>query len=107
MSGEEISFVMSPLSSSSSLSPPLSLSVSRVPYLALARTFELIEEESKRLKIISILTNLFRSVFLLSPEEMVACVYLCLNKVLLLLLLLLLLLFTSVVYPSLLQPTKA
>lgn len=53
----------------------------RVPYLALARTFERIEEETKRLKIIAILTNFFRSVFLLSPEEMVPCVYLCLNKV--------------------------
>ena len=52
-----------------------------MPYFALARTFERIEEETKRLKIISILTNLFRSVFLLSPEEMASCVYLCLNKV--------------------------
>ena len=75
--------------------PPLSLSLSlthththlilfpvyRVPYLAVARTFEKIEEESKRLKIISTLTNLFRSVILLSPNELLPCVYLCLNKV--------------------------
>ena len=53
----------------------------RVPYLALAKTFERIEEETKRLKIISILTNFFRSVFLISPDEVVPCVYLCLNKV--------------------------
>ena len=55
--------------------------ICRVPYLALAKTFERIEEESKRLKIIATLTNFFRSVFLLSPDEMVQCVYLCLNKV--------------------------
>ena len=82
----------------------------RVPYLAIAKTFERIEEESKRfalidvlihsistdqnasqlsavcpvfyrLKIVSTLTNFFRSVILLSPMEMVQCVYLCLNKV--------------------------
>ena len=72
-----------------SLSLSLSLSLShltpfpvyRVPYLAVARTFEKIEEESKRLKIISTLTNLFRSVILLSPNEVLPCVYLCLNKV--------------------------
>ena len=34
-----------------------------------------------RLKIVSMLTNFFRSVILLSPMEMVQCVYLCLNKV--------------------------
>ena len=84
----------------------------RVPYLAVAKTFERIEEESKRyglhgrenvhsvavgmcglmclavcllfccrLKIIATLTNFFRSVIALSPEELVKCVYLCLNKV--------------------------
>ena len=79
----------------------------RVPYLALAKTFEKIEEESKRyvytplcslsapiavcltmalwvmcrLKIIATLTNFFRSVIALSPDELVKCVYLCLNKV--------------------------
>ena len=85
-----------------------------MPYLAIAKTFERIEEESKRfalidvvihsistglpltkyasqmsavcpvfsrLKIVSTLTNFFRSVILLSPMEMVQCVYLCLNKV--------------------------
>ena len=76
-----------PLPPFTSLSLPLPLisdispSLSRVPYLAVARTFEKIEEESKRLKIVSTLTNLFRSVILLSPNELLPCVYLCLNKV--------------------------
>ncbi|KAJ7313838.1 hypothetical protein JRQ81_005581 [Phrynocephalus forsythii] len=52
----------------------------RVPYLAVARTFERIEEESARLKIIETLSNLFRSVIVLSPEDLVSCVYLCLNQ---------------------------
>ncbi|XP_064406636.1 DNA ligase 1-like isoform X2 [Halichondria panicea] len=52
----------------------------KVPYMAVAKTFEHIEEESKRLKIISTLTNFLRSVILLSPAETVPCVYLCLNK---------------------------
>ena len=64
-----------------SLSHLTPFSLYRVPYLAVARTFEKIEEESKRLKIISTLTNLFRSVILLSPNELLSCVYLCLNKV--------------------------
>ncbi|KAJ6652999.1 hypothetical protein lerEdw1_010204 [Lerista edwardsae] len=52
----------------------------RVPYLAVARTFEWIEEESARLKIIETLSNLFRSVIALSPEDLLPCVYLCLNR---------------------------
>ncbi|XP_034991876.1 DNA ligase 1 isoform X2 [Zootoca vivipara] len=52
----------------------------RVPYLAVARTFEKIEEESARLKIIETLSNLFRSVIALSPEDLLPCVYLCLNQ---------------------------
>ncbi|XP_044306050.1 DNA ligase 1 [Varanus komodoensis] len=52
----------------------------RVPYLAVARTFELIEEESARLKIIETLSNLFRSVIALSPEDLLPCIYLCLNQ---------------------------
>ncbi|XP_060112398.1 DNA ligase 1 [Heteronotia binoei] len=52
----------------------------RVPYLAVARTFERIEEESARLKIIETLSNLFRSVIALSPEDLLPCVYLCLNR---------------------------
>ncbi|XP_020663017.3 DNA ligase 1 isoform X1 [Pogona vitticeps] len=52
----------------------------KVPYLAVARTFERIEEESARLKIIETLSNLFRSVVALSPEDLLSCVYLCLNR---------------------------
>ncbi|XP_060636598.2 DNA ligase 1 [Anolis sagrei] len=52
----------------------------RVPYLAVARTFEWIEQESARLKIIETLSNLFRSVIALTPEDLLPCVYLCLNR---------------------------
>ncbi|KAJ8037545.1 DNA ligase 1 [Holothuria leucospilota] len=52
----------------------------KVPYLALANTLELIEETSGRIKICEILTDYFWSVITLSPEDLVASVYLCLNK---------------------------
>ncbi|XP_053390607.1 DNA ligase 1-like [Mercenaria mercenaria] len=52
----------------------------KVPYLALAKTFEAIENVSARLKIIEILCNFFRSVIVLSPGELLPSVYLCLNK---------------------------
>lgn len=52
----------------------------KVPYLALAKTFEAIEEISARLRMIEILSNFFRSVFILSPSDLVACVYLSLNQ---------------------------
>ncbi|XP_012275233.1 DNA ligase 1 isoform X2 [Orussus abietinus] len=52
----------------------------KVPYAALARTLELIEETSARLKIIEILSNYFRSVITLSPDDLLPSVYLCLNK---------------------------
>jgi len=52
----------------------------RVPYLALAMTLEKIEAVSGRLKIIEILANYFRSVIILSPEDLLPSVYLCLNK---------------------------
>lgn len=51
-----------------------------VPYLALAGTFEKIEDISARLKIIDILSNYFRSVILLSPQDLLPSIYLCLNK---------------------------
>ncbi|XP_025067816.1 DNA ligase 1 isoform X3 [Alligator sinensis] len=51
----------------------------RVPYLAVARTFERIEEVSARLKNIETLSNLFRSVIALSPCDLLPCIYLCLN----------------------------
>lgn len=51
-----------------------------VPYLALTKTFELIEEISGRLRMIEVLANFFRSVIALSPQDLVACVYLCQNQ---------------------------
>lgn len=54
--------------------------LTRTPYLALARTFEKIEKESGRLRMIEILANFFRSVILLSPSDLIACVYLSLNQ---------------------------
>ncbi|XP_046444865.1 DNA ligase 1-like isoform X2 [Daphnia pulex] len=51
-----------------------------VPYMVLAKTLELIEETSSRLKMIEILANYFRSVFLLSPDDLLCSVYLCLNQ---------------------------
>ncbi|KAM3821578.1 DNA ligase 1 isoform 1-T1 [Vipera latastei] len=52
----------------------------KIPYMAVARTFEFIEEESARLKIIETLSNLFRSAIVLSPQDLLPCVYLCLNR---------------------------
>ncbi|XP_054881259.1 DNA ligase 1 [Poeciliopsis prolifica] len=52
----------------------------KVPYLAVARTFEKIEEDSGRLRNIETLSNLLRSVLLLSPDDLLCCVYLCLNQ---------------------------
>nr|CAB3263430.1 DNA ligase 1-like [Phallusia mammillata] len=52
----------------------------KIPYLALAKTFSLIEETSGRLRTIEILCNFLRSVITLSPDELVTCVYLSLNK---------------------------
>ncbi|KAG8434160.1 hypothetical protein GDO86_012509 [Hymenochirus boettgeri] len=52
----------------------------KVPYLAVARTFERIEEESARLKNVETLGNFLRSVISLSPEDLLPCIYLCLNR---------------------------
>lgn len=52
----------------------------KVPYAALTRTLEEIENVSARLKIVEILSNYFRSVIVLSPEDLLPSVYLCLNK---------------------------
>ncbi|XP_050429038.1 DNA ligase 1 [Adelges cooleyi] len=51
------------------------------PYCALTKTLMFIEEVSARLKIIEILSNYFRSVIVLSPNDLLPSVYLCLNKV--------------------------
>ncbi|XP_073513918.1 DNA ligase 1 isoform X2 [Phyllobates terribilis] len=51
-----------------------------VPYLALSRTFEMIENESARLKNIETLSNFLRSVICLTPGDLLPCIYLCLNR---------------------------
>ena len=53
----------------------------RMPYVAMAKTFEAIEATSGRLKIINTLSNLFRSILALTPDDLAKCVYLCLNNV--------------------------
>ncbi|KAL7737441.1 hypothetical protein ACLKA6_007584 [Drosophila palustris] len=50
------------------------------PYLALARTFQVIEETKGRLKMIDILSNFFCSVMLVSPEDLLPSVYLSINQ---------------------------
>ncbi|XP_017775853.1 PREDICTED: DNA ligase 1 isoform X2 [Nicrophorus vespilloides] len=52
----------------------------KVPYMALARSLEEIENVSARLKMIEILSNFFRSVLVLTPDDLLPSVYLCLNK---------------------------
>jgi DNA ligase-1 len=52
-----------------------------VPYAALAATFQLIEDESKRLKITEILSNFLRCVVYYSPDDLVMCTYLSLNQI--------------------------
>ncbi|XP_055463364.1 DNA ligase 1 [Psammomys obesus] len=51
----------------------------KVPFLAVARTFEKIEEVSARLKMIETLSNLLRSVVALSPPDLLPVLYLSLN----------------------------
>jgi len=48
--------------------------------LALSKTLEAIEATSSRLKNIEILANYFRSVIVLTPEDFIHSIYLCLNK---------------------------
>ncbi|XP_076756120.1 DNA ligase 1 [Xylocopa sonorina] len=52
----------------------------KIPYIALTRTLELIEDTSARLKIVEILSNYFRSAIVLSPNDLLPSVYLCLNQ---------------------------
>ncbi|XP_074105961.1 DNA ligase 1 isoform X2 [Cotesia typhae] len=52
----------------------------KTPYRALAATLEIIEKTSSRLKIVEILSNYFRSVIVITPEDLLASVYLCLNQ---------------------------
>lgn len=51
-----------------------------MPYIALSKTWDLIENTSARLRMIEILSNYFRSVIVLSPEDLLPSVYLCLNR---------------------------
>ncbi|EKX46417.1 hypothetical protein GUITHDRAFT_157730 [Guillardia theta CCMP2712] len=51
-----------------------------VPYSHLATMFEKVEKESKRLEIISLVTDCLRSVIETTPEDLLFCVYLCVNK---------------------------
>ncbi|GAV87473.1 DNA_ligase_A_M domain-containing protein/DNA_ligase_A_N domain-containing protein/DNA_ligase_A_C domain-containing protein/DRMBL domain-containing protein/Lactamase_B_2 domain-containing protein [Cephalotus follicularis] len=50
------------------------------PYIHLARTFELVEAEKGKIKVTSMLCNMFRSLLALSPEDVLPAVYLCTNK---------------------------
>ncbi|KAL6286716.1 hypothetical protein ACE6H2_011106 [Prunus campanulata] len=53
----------------------------RAPYLHLARTFDLLEDEKGKIKATSMLCNMFRSLLALSPEDVLPSVYLCTNKI--------------------------
>lgn len=51
-----------------------------VPYLALAKTLEIIEATSARTKIVETLRNYLRSVIALTEVDLLPSVYLCLNR---------------------------
>jgi DNA ligase-1 len=51
-----------------------------VPYAHLAQAFEKIEATKKRLEITAILTRALRTVIETTPSDLLACVYLCVNK---------------------------
>ncbi|XP_067628430.1 DNA ligase 1 isoform X2 [Eurosta solidaginis] len=50
------------------------------PYLALARTFELIEDTKGRYAMVEILANFLSSVLLLNPDDLLYCIYLSINQ---------------------------
>ena len=52
-----------------------------VPYMVISDSFEKMGATTKRLEKIEIMSNLFRSVILLNPEQLLYVVYLCCNKV--------------------------
>ncbi|XP_040569971.1 DNA ligase 1 isoform X2 [Lepeophtheirus salmonis] len=52
----------------------------KTPYMALSKTFEAIEATSGRLKTIEILANYLRSLLVLSPDDLLMSIYLCLNR---------------------------
>lgn len=51
------------------------------PYIHLVRTFDLLEEEKGKIKATSMLCNMFRSLLVLSSEDVLPAVYLCTNKI--------------------------
>ncbi|XP_057757121.1 DNA ligase 6 isoform X2 [Arachis stenosperma] len=51
------------------------------PYLHLARTFSLLEDEKGKIKASSMICNTFRSLLALSPADVLPAVYLCTNKI--------------------------
>ena len=53
----------------------------KTPYLAFSKTLQAIEATSGRLKTTEILANFFRSVMVLSPDDLLPSVYMCLNKI--------------------------
>lgn len=52
----------------------------KIPYLALTRTFQLIEETRGRLKMVEILGNFFSSVLVTNPEDLLPSIYLSINQ---------------------------
>ena len=52
-----------------------------VPYSMLAQTLYCMEKTSKRLELLSIITNYFRSVLALSPKDLIPSMYILTNKV--------------------------
>ncbi|KAG2253474.1 hypothetical protein Bca52824_083610 [Brassica carinata] len=51
------------------------------PYIHLVRTFASVEGERGKIKAMSMLCNMFRSLLALSPEDVLPAVYLCTNKI--------------------------
>ncbi|XP_013588651.1 PREDICTED: DNA ligase 1 isoform X2 [Brassica oleracea var. oleracea] len=51
------------------------------PYIHLVRTFASVEGEKGKIKAMSMLCNMFRSVLALSPDDVLPSVYLCTNKI--------------------------
>ncbi|XP_021862658.2 DNA ligase 6 isoform X3 [Spinacia oleracea] len=51
------------------------------PYIHLARTFDIVEGERGKIKATSILSNMFRSLLALSPDDVLPAIYLCTNKI--------------------------